>query len=69
MTGVQSSGASGGSLHGGGSFKVEKAPLAAWKKGPENCKSEFNEMHCAPPSVPAPEALYDTIVHENNTKH
>ena len=45
MTGVQSSGVSGGSLHGGASSKVEKAHLAAWKRGPENCR---NEIHCAP---------------------
>ena len=44
-----SSGASGGSLHGGASFEVEKAHFAAWKnKGPE--------------TVPPPEALYDNIV-------
>ena len=31
-----SSGASGGSLHGGASSKVEKAHFAARNKGPEN---------------------------------
>ena len=33
-----SRGVSGGSLHGGASFKVEKGHFAAWKKGPENRK-------------------------------
>ena len=37
----ESSSASGGSLQGGASFKVEKAHFAAWKKmGPENRKDE-----------------------------
>ena len=36
----KSSGASGGCLQGGASFKVEKAHLAARKKGPENRKSK-----------------------------
>ena len=35
-----SSGASGGSLHGGASFKVEKAHFAAWKKSPEKRKNQ-----------------------------
>ena len=48
--------ASGVSLHGGASFKVAKAHSAAWKKGPENRK---NEVKSRPPSVPAPEALYE----------
>ena len=42
----ESSGASGGSLHGGASFKVEMAHFATWKKGPENCK---NEVELRPP--------------------
>ena len=33
---INSSGASGGSLHGGASFEVEKARFAAREKGPEN---------------------------------
>ena len=36
---MPSSGASGGCLHGGASFKVEKAHFAAQKKGPENSKN------------------------------
>ena len=50
-----SRGASGGSLRGGASFKVEKAHFAAWKKGPENRKNEVK----LPPSVSPHEALYD----------
>ena len=45
-TGIISSGASGDSLHGGASFRVEKAHFAAWKKGPENSK---NEVKLRPP--------------------
>ena len=30
----------GGSLHGGASFKVEKAHFAAWERAPENGKNE-----------------------------
>ena len=56
-----SSGASGGSLHGDASFKVEKAHLAAEKRGPEN----RNMKKFAPPSVPPPEALYET--HNNHS--
>ena len=39
----RSSGASGGFLHGGASFKVEKAHFAARKKGPENGKKSEPE--------------------------
>ena len=51
-----SSGASGGSLQGGASFKVKKAHFAARKKGPENRK-QLSKI--AAPSVPPPEALYE----------
>ena len=52
-----SSGASGGSLHGGASFKEEKGHFAAWKKGPESRK---NEVELRPPPLCCPpEALYD----------
>ena len=47
-----SSGASRGSLHGGTSFKVEKAHFAAQKEGPENRKyEEIRNCHplCAVP--------------------
>ena len=47
----KSSSASGSSLHGGASFKVEKANFAAWKKGPESCK---NEVRLPPPLCAAP---------------
>ena len=43
---VFSSGASGGSLHGGAIFKVEKTHFSAWKRGPENRK---NEVKLRPP--------------------
>ena len=54
---ILSSGASGCSLHGGACFRVEKARLVAWKRGPNNRK---NEVKLPSPSVPRPEALYDS---------
>ena len=52
----RSSGASGGCLHEGASFKVAKAHFAARNKGLENRKNDT-----VPPSVPPPEALYETV--------
>ena len=43
---------SGGSLHGGSSFRVEKTHFAACKEGPENCQ---NISEIATPSVSPPE--------------
>ena len=52
---ILSSGASGGCLHGGASFKVEKAHFAVRKtfKGPGE-PQKWSEI--VPPSVPPPEA-------------
>ena len=52
----ESSGASGGCLHGGASFKVEEAHFTAGKKGPENRR---NEVKLRPPLCHPPETLYE----------
>ena len=56
---IFSSGASGGCLHGGASFQVEKAHFCCTIKGSGE-PQKWSRI--APPSVPPPKALYDLLV-------
>ena len=60
----KSSGASGGCLHGGASFKVERAHFAARKQGPENRK---NEVKLRPPLCCPLKHSMSTFMRENGT--